>query len=428
MGSNDNDIVKRMVLPDRIQVSVTPVIMSVYDYDCYSKRLILKSKYKGYKDVLIANCKLNDYDSDRYRDSKNKFHYMINIPSDYEFISSIRLDAIDPFTFSFKFNFLRFLREFFVFNVDYDKQVLLDENNYIPVMVLDDKIVSRIYDLLSDLNNILIGYVNKIMFKFFPVFDIQYNRVTVNQIEFNVDYYVGTNESLYFMNRFSDFINSDYGIAFRNRVGAIALKHKIPFNLSSENTVVEKNESISIQFEICKGLKAKVYRKTRDHIRFEFTFEKSYLRRKFRNINVEKPSTSTNVKRIVNPVMEFSKELFRGIEFEKYLNDIKKSENYNLVFNQLNPVYEFYRQTDPVHNDIIDSIVNSNPITDSDSISYISKRNSYSKKFERKYTDSGVKQLILKKCYIPVLQHKSRLPREIVWKGDKMVVKKWSYA
>lgn len=442
---NEKEIIKRPTLPDRIQVSVTPSYMSIYDYD--GSKPLIKSKYKNLSKTLISNSKLKKYQSKRYTDKKGKFHYVIDIPSDCEYITNIRMDAIPPFTVSFKLNFIRLLRSKIQnadkdhFNSQYDKDILLDENNYISNEIWTKWDTDLVSSLLNSLNDIILSHVERIVSSFYPPSEIQYERVTVNQIETNIDYTVPINQSLFFMNKFSDFINSDKGLIFRKTVGEIALKRRIPYGLSSEPTTIDKNETISIQFQICKGLFAKIYRKTRDHIRFELTFQKPYLQTKFKNID-EKPSSSTNIKRITKAVMEFSKDFFKDVNFSQYLEQISQSDKYNLIFNQLNPVYEFFRKTEPSINDIIDSIVNQMPISDKDTIRHISKNPSYSRQFRRETSQYGNKILVLdsnnqnkvkRKQLLPTKPRKHKIlysqpkPKKLVWIKNKQYVEEWSF-
>jgi hypothetical protein len=243
------------------------------------------------------------------------------------------------------------------------------------------------------------------------------------------------------MNKFSDFINSDKGLIFRKTVGEIALKHRIPYGLSSDPTTIDKNETISIQFQICQGLYAKIYRKTRDHIRFELTFQKPYLQTKFKHLD-EKPSSSTNIKRITRAVTEFSKDFFKEIDFSQYLNEIAQSNKYSLIFNQLNSVYEYFRKTEPPINDIIDSIVNQMSITDTDTISYISKHPNHSRQYRRDTSQYGNKILVLdlnnqnkvkRKLLLPIKPRKHKIqysqpkPKKLVWINNKQYVEEWSF-
>jgi hypothetical protein len=251
------------------------------------------------------------------------------------------------------------------------------------------------------------------------------------------------------MNLFSDFIYSDKGKEFRSKIGEISLSHRIPYNLSSSPSKINKNESVSVQFQVCKGFFCKIYRKTRDHIRFELLFEKPYLKRKFRKIDPDNVSTSTNVKRIVKPVMEFSKDFFKDLCFEDYLSSLVDADKYNLVFNQLDPVYQYFRQTQPEVVDIIDCLSNNMPITDPDTIRFISKHPEHSKRFRREYNENGRKFLVPdysnlnKKKYTKMIPYKTNkgpkkspdhilvlakpIPKKVVWYKDKMYVEEWSF-
>lgn len=425
---------------DRLQINVTPDYLLSQD-----------TKYENYKDYIIANRKLKDLSFKVFgTDDKNKA-YMIDVPPFLSFVTNIRVNAFHPYSVSFKLNFIRLLRDRIQndssFNSEYDKKILLDEDNYLTPDIWTKWNTNIVSYLINNLNDLCLDIADNSMSFIIPYHEIQYQNVTVKHVETNIDYNVGTNKSLYYMKLFSNYITSDQGNDFRNKVGEVALKHRIPFSLSDTPTTIEKNETVSIQFQICKSLFCKVYRKTRDHIRFELLFESPYIKNKFKKI-IGDNSTSANIKRILKPALEFSKDFFKGVKLDSFLNELYVSSNHYYEIEHSSKSTDFFRQVCPEINDIISCIDNNMPITDKDTISFIKRNPEMSKRFKREHLKNGkkyytynitnldkpkVKRLLpyptkkAPRVPKPIIKFLTPFPKKIVWINDKKYVEEWSF-
>jgi len=370
----------RPLLFDRIQVYVLPSYANIYDIATKE----LKEEYKNYKDLILENKKLNDIKYRTYRDRKNKFHYDIIMPlsEKRDYISDIKISPFSPFIISFKINFIRLIRDKLKederFRKEYDKLVILDEDNFLNYENWPYWNNSIVSESINGLNELCIEIADETLFRLMPYHSIKYDKVMVSQIETNIDFYVGCNNSLYTINQYPNFIESNDGKEFRINLGEIALKHKAPSTDFDKSTKRVKNDSHSIQFQISKGLSFKVYRKTRDHIRAELLFEKSYLQRKFKKRYMEigklKTKTGTDIKRMIKPVLEFSKSFFKDANLEDVFYQILSGGNHELIISELQPVYDLFRTTIPEINDLIDCVKNGFPITDKNTIRYLRKK------------------------------------------------------
>ena len=410
------EIDKRPVLIDRMQITITPNYLDVYSIEETTKQKFLNSEYQKYKKILIQKGK-QKRDQSLKLDKKTKvykvrkfgegenFHYYIDgIPSKNNYITKISINAASPFDMAFNINVIRYLKNKLKddpnFNHEYDKQIFLDDDNYLNKKIWPTWDNNFVYDINYSLKSICLDLANNIFSEFvdYQIAPPYYKNVTVKQIETNVDYYVGTNQGLFYITKFYQRLTDFATLAvFRKKIGAIGEKHRIPLKLSEKPTKKDKNETVSIQFEICKGLFYKIYLKDKDEIRTELIFENSYLKTKFKKVrtpyNPDKDSISTSAARIIKPVLEFSKDFFKDLKFENYLNDIK---NNNLPFlEQTSKLYHYYRQTDPNINDINSAIINNHPIIDKKTISYIRKNPYHSKHFETKYNSNGRKMLVI---------------------------------
>lgn len=392
------NIEKRPVLVDRIQVNVTPSFRQIYEYklEVNSNRILktwfLKDEFEMYKDLIIKNKKLKNLESKTFRVGKS-LHYLINVPSDITYVSDVRVSAFPPFSVSFKINFIRLLREKinekWGINGCYDKQILLDENNYLCPKVWPKWNYNLISELINELNDICIKIADSSLYYIIPFHNVKYSKVSVKQIETNIDYNVGSNNSLFTINTLLKIFSTKEGLEFRKKVGEVAFKNRIPFEeTSTDPTTVDKNESVSIQFQICKGLFIKFYRKTSDHIRCELLFEKDYLKNKFRKYDIEnnlKESSSTDIKRIIKPVLEFSKGFFKNLNFEEFLNEKLSNSTELFVMDYINPVYNILIDYKPALWDLICCVKNNHPITNIKTKKFIQKNRKIARWFYRSY-------------------------------------------
>jgi hypothetical protein len=378
VNMKDTSISSRPILIDRLQVTVTPKY-----YDIFNKlsdnSVVLKPEYVDHKDLLIAHRKFKGF-----KKGRGGKRYLINVPSNYPFISDICLQAWNCFAISFKFNFTRYLRFLLKdkdssFDLSYSDSIQLDDDNFITSRVWSSWNSDFVYDLFYGLNSIIVGFANEIFADFVKdssafISPVIYSKATVSQIETNIDFYVGCNQSMFFITRLYDlFTDFTEGNKFRHKLGAIGIKCKIPFDTSSVNdelTTFNKNSFISIGFPICKDLYFKVYRKTTEDIRIELMMNSSFLKRKFYTArtpyNLDKDSSSCYVGRIIKPVLEFSKDFFKNLDFISYLNDIGSSSS--VVTEYMSRFYRVNSFSDPAMNDVMLSISNNTPISNARTI------------------------------------------------------------
>jgi len=412
------DVHSRPLLMDRIQLSVIPS----YSY-------------------LVDNIRFNN--------DNNKLYYQVKIPDfeDIPYVSDIKVSAFVPFTVSFKLNFIRLLRskinKFDNFRYDYDHEILLDENNYLNYENWPYWDNNKIYDLINELESICIGIADRSLKKLIRDHNLVYEKVTVSQIETNVDYYVGKNKSYYLMDKISNFIGSDLGKDFRDTIREIGINCRLPeYNKDYNPTKFNKNESFSIQFQINEGVFLKIYRKDRDHIRAELTFSKDILEKKFKvknKINGKiKTTKSRDIKRIITPVCEFSKNYFKKLDLENLFAGIMLNKFNLKVVNQLKLLYDFFDISDSRMLPIINNVLNGLPVRDPKSIKFLQNNRNYGKNFVRSYDIYGnwfyhYDPIESKRKRMDMINNRfakpkinevlmSDVPREVLWKGDKMII------
>jgi hypothetical protein len=432
------NIDKRPVLVDRIQVNVTPSRNYIYEFEIevnsyhILKKWTLKHEFSEYKDLIIKNRKLKKLDYKTFRKDK-RFHYLINIPCDIPYVSDVKVSAFEPFSVSFKINFIRLLREKikekWELNSCYDKQIMLDADNYVCPKIWPEWNYNLISDVLNELEDICIKIADSSLYYIIPFHNVKYEKVTVKQIETNIDYNVGFNNSLFAINTLLKIFTTKQGKEFREKVGSVAIKNRIPFEETSKDpTMINKNESVSIQFQICKGLFFKIYRKTRDHIRAELLFEKSYLQNKFKKYESElfgKQSISTDIKRIVKPVLEFSKGFYKNLDFENYIKNELLNPNELFVMDYINPVYNVLMNYSPPLFDLICCIKNNHPVTDMKTKKFIQKNRKIARFFYRSYMGDLGYVYIFKNEKNNMVKPEKKLSKDDILIGDRRRLFPW---
>lgn len=388
--SNAIEVHERPVVFDRIQCHVTP---DYVDTD--------NEEFKKLTDPAIATRKLFGYKHDYFKDRKSNSHYIVKLPDDPErpYIKNIRVDLYHPFTVAFKLNFIRLLRHKLKdnpnFRNDYDRYILLDEDNYINYEIWPYWNNNLVSDILNNFSNLCIEIADQSMCMLLPYHYILYENVTVTQLETNIDFYVGRNNSLCVSKQYSRFILSDEGDEFRKDLGSIALKCHVPdSDFDDRIDAREKNSCHSVGFQISKDLYFKIYRKDKDHVRAELMFNKGYLQRKFKKKYVDdygnkRVSSSRNIDKISRPVLEFSKSFFKKIDLPSVFHNITSDDSHLVVLNQLQDLYDFYRRSNPEMIPIINSIVNHVPLVEQDAIMFLRKHPGMRRQFVRVYDGNG---------------------------------------
>jgi len=402
---NTIEVHERPVLLDRIQVTITPNYSDVFDLNekLPNGRYNLFEKYEKYKDLIIANGKLHKSEGYKVETSfsKGKFQYFIVLPESEtpDYVTNVKISPFAPFVIAMKINFIRLLRHRLKddpsFRHDYDKYILLDEDNYLNYENWPYWNSGIVSSLLNDLNDICMEVADLAMYQLMPFYEIPYCNVVVSQIEANIDFYVGRNSSLFVSKRYSRFVYSDDGEDFKKQILATAVKCHVPDdNFKNDIESKEKNSCHSVGFQISKDLYFKIYRKDLDHVRAELMFNKGFLQRKFGRkykdkYGNEKTTVSRNVKRIVKPVMEFSKSFFKQIDLTDIFYNILSEKRNVVSLNQLNDLHDFYLKSQPEMITVIDSIVNNVPVVNPEIIAFLRKHPKMRRQFVRMYNGNG---------------------------------------
>jgi hypothetical protein len=421
------------LIADRIQLSIS-VPFIVYE-DEYS---YIQSVFKAYLSDKKANKVVYD---------KRKLQYYIEVDKDcyrseFPFCSHTTLRMDLPYTVTTEFNFTRLIRYFAEsdpsFNFELDKSIRVADDNYINKKIWSNWNSNTIKNLADNIPIYAFRLAELIIDEYVPDFDLKYKTVTVKQIEFNKDYFVGHHKSSDVLHQLMYYIISSSGVEWINKLSG--------YGLSVYNT--EKNESENLRFygdlynptlkfPIAKGIYFKIYRKTTDHIRFEITFQKQFILRKLGKQGFD----------FVYPrLRDIAKEFFRKAEFKNILNSAVDN-SYSDYFAIIDSIYKFLDRPYPELSSILDSVIFGNPIVDKDIIDFIKGNKRIRSYFKRNYLQNGKIAYIydsnktkktrvrkLKPAYKtdkapnkpkPVLMVPK--PKEVVWINDKMYVEKWSF-
>jgi len=120
---------------------------------------------------------------------------------------------------------------------DYDDLIRLDDDNYLNYEswpYWDSNIVSN---MVNGLESVILEIADNLMFYLVPCeVGFHYEKVTIKDLEANIDYYTGCNMSLTFMSNLIAYMLKPEGKALRNDLGEIAFDCRIP--------VYEKNDDV----------------------------------------------------------------------------------------------------------------------------------------------------------------------------------------
>jgi len=105
------------------------------------------------------------------------------------------------------------------------------------------------------------------------------------------------------------------------------------------------------------------------------TFEKPYLKRKFktviRELNKKIVRCSLNILRIREPILEFSKSFFNDACLTDVFYNVLSKEQHTVVLNQLYTLYDFFNRSMPQINNVLDSVLNGVSISDANTVGFI---------------------------------------------------------
>ncbi len=293
----------RIVLPDRIRLSVTPdwsVFGDMIGYDVDSREYWNELSCRGKR--IFREAKLR-----KFKIFREKGRPFIQTYSYSSYVGNILLSPLRPNGVQMEFNFIRYLNDklsnLFTDNEAFEK-IRIHEDNYTlyePGLVEDFFLENK--NKIPELAKNVAVQSLKDLREY-----VEYSRVTVKSIEFNKDFYVGRGNSLEVMNRLCDYLFSEPGRAWRRLVLSQLSSHAIETD-SKVNS--EQNErSLSLRFSLAKGLVIKFYNKTTDHVRCELTYFSNYIKRNFKRTSFES---------VFDSLYAHAKTFIEGLDVESVL-------------------------------------------------------------------------------------------------------------
>lgn len=375
------EISSRPVLTDRIMVNITPNIKEDLLYENEKGELSLRNKSnQAITDLLIENRKIKNLGFKVFEDRYKNKHQDVIIKTKWDYVSNIRIDCYAPFRISLTFNFIRYLRHIIFnddrykqyFDFEYDKKIMLDDDNFINYENWKNWDYGLVGNLEKDLKQHFIEIAQEVLFELCPVVDLNYENVTVNEIEFNRDYYCGKNRAKEVIWLLGKFIHTADGERYQRKIESIALDHKAPPIVRKEGlSHPKKNAGESLQFKIAEGLYFKFYHKDRDHIRAEITAKKGFLKRKFKikrvysfDKKLKTIDSSRQLDKIHKAMEKFTKDIFKKADVEGLIKKIHDDNSRLLDYHITDKIFDFLDRYDPELLDVLTSAINGFVVSD----------------------------------------------------------------
>lgn len=373
-------ILSRPVLADKLQFHVSPDFLSIdYDIELY---------YDGHLSPFFEKDVQSLYDANIVYFDKRPY---LHLPNDFNFLTSdyiwnTRIGLRKPFTVTFDFNFIRNILSLIKnkndsgYNEKYHASIQLHDDNYIDKNIWSkwDDII--ILDIVSNIKYNCLAYADTAFRYLIEDHDLDYSIISLKHAEFNIDYNVGPDNSLPLILAFSRFIYSDRGLQWRSEIESISMVQRSNNN-DFDRTITSQDghDGHTFKFNITKGLSLKIYQKTTDHVRIELVYEKSFIRQRFHTFSFDK---------VYQSLYDFSKELFKAINFEGILYLLSKeiNDNKSNVEMKINDILTRY---DAELSHIVNAVINSQSISDFRSISRIKGDNKLRCLFKSTLDDKG---------------------------------------
>jgi len=401
---NNIDIEENVLMTDRIQLSISiPYIIP--NFKDGSENIEGRSNECYYDTVFNEYLKNKKNSGVRY--DKAKRQYYIEVPEEcyndkFPFCSHIRLRMNNPYTITIEFNFNRLVRKYAMetdsFNIEYDKSIRVADDNYINKRVWKKWDSNLIKNLAVDIPDIAFNIASYVINQYIQDFDTDYKTLTVKQIEFCKDYFVGHHRSSDVLHQIMQFIISSSGVEWINKLSGYAISvYKSEESENEETRFYGDHYNPTLKFPIAKGIFFKIYRKTTDHIRFEITFQKGFIKRKFGKQSYDY---------VYDKLRKISKNFFKNADFKIVLKEAIDN-SYSDHFSIIDNLYKFIDLTYPELSSIADSVTYKNPITDPDVRQFIKGNKRLKNLFVNSYLGNGKRILI----YNPEKAIKTRLSK-----------------
>ncbi len=357
---NNICIASRPVLADKLQLHISPFFLSIDDdKDClYSGNLSILFD----KDAQsLYGAKITYFDG--VKKGKNPYFQLPNEcnESTSGFIWNPRVSLRKPFTVAVDYNCIRHILTLIKADSEsgYDKRyhesIQLHDDNFIDARIWPKWDSYLIQGIETSLRDMLISFADETFRYLVPEHDLVYTHVSLKHAEFNIDYNVGSNNSLALILAFQRFIFSARGSEWRSELESMSMVQRCSTtDFDKEITSQDGNDGHTFKFYISKGLSFKVYQKTTDHIRVELVFDGSFIQRRFRKYDID----------VVYPaLLQYSKEFFKEINFEAVLYLLSKQlwEDRNNIERKL---YDILGKYDPSLLSVLDYVVHEQCISD----------------------------------------------------------------
>jgi hypothetical protein len=357
------EIKSRPVLPDKLQLHISPNFLAIDDdtelwYDGHLSPFFEKEIQQLY------SAKMEYFNG--VKKTRRPYFLLPNDfnPSTSDYIWNTRISIQKPYTITVDFNFIRNILSIIKenanneYNEKYHKSIQLHDDNFIDNVKIwskwDDTLIT---DIEFNLKARILQCADSAFRYLVEDHELIYSIVSLKHAEFNIDYYVGSNNSLPLILAFQQFIYSDRGREWRSEIESIGMiQHSSQHNFDKSITNEDGNNGHTFKFSITKGLSLKVYQKSKDHIRVEIVFEGSFIKQRFHVYAFDK----------VYPELEkFTIDFFKEINFEGILYLLSKN------IYQDSKIISFIDKYDPILIPIIQCVIYEQPISDTKSINRI---------------------------------------------------------
>ena len=390
-SKKDNDV---PLLIDRIQLSISTRYLVTKDKN---EKWIEENcdKIMYYTSIFGLYFKEKRKNNIFYDKKKNQYYIQVSeelYKTEYPFVSHIRLRMDNPYTVTVEFNFIRLLREFIIaggeYDYDYDISIRVAEDNYINRKIWcgnwDNFLIRSLSENIKNLACTIAEFVIK---KYIEDFDEKYCTVTIKQIEFCKDYFVGHHKSSDIHHDLMYYVISASGVEWVNKLSGISTRiYKAAKSKEEANDFYGDPYNPTMKFKIGRGFFCNIYRKTTDHIRFELTLSKEYIKQKFGRENIDD---------IYEGLRDIAKSFMKKSDFKEVLN-CSIDNNYSDSFPLVSNTFDFLDKTYPEISSIMDSVIHKNPISNDEIIGFINGNKRVRKYFQRVYLGNGKKVLIYK--------------------------------
>jgi len=387
------------VLADRIQLSISIkyITETINIYQDNGEKLPFeniegKDKESYYQAIFSEYLKEKRKNNIHY--DREKKQYYIHVPEEsyieeYPFISNIRIRLNNPYTITLEFNFNRFIRyyaeDYPNFDHDYDIATRVGDNNYINKRVWKDWDNDLVKNLPEKIPMFAFDIAQHIINQYIEDFNSQYETLTIKQIEFSKDYYVGHHRATDVFHDLKYFIISSSGVDWINSLSAYAMNI---YNDKETNKIDTKFQgdhyTPTIKFDVSKGLKFKIYVKTTDYIRLELTQTTTFIKRKYK-----RQSYYT----VYGESRKVAKDFIRKADFETIIN--RSIDNtYSDYFSITDNIYKFLEEYDVKLASVCDAYAHRRPIVYPDLISYVRANKKFRGMFKSSYLGNGRRALI----------------------------------